>query len=152
MFLSALRITSDIFLFIFISILILFQLFHFILFVRLFIYFYRLPGLESSKLNKHNEDIFYNEMMLSLLTLLTKPLLPNNGYKIPKNTKEIPKNKIEGCKSTNKIPKNTNEVPNLWMKINEPSTTMKYNTKELYKNLFNWKAYTHKQKEKIVIS
>ncbi|CAM9655530.1 unnamed protein product, partial [Ectocarpus fasciculatus] len=35
----------------------------------------RLPGLESSNLNKDAEDSFYNEMMLSVLQMVTKPLL-----------------------------------------------------------------------------
>jgi hypothetical protein len=91
----------------------------------------RLPGLESSLLNKLQEDNLYNEMMLSLLKIVTYPLV--SPYYLNQD--------INNCPSTD-----------LWVHL-QPTSDIKnhLNSSDVWMNTLNWRAFTKKNKSKIVI-
>ena len=86
----------------------------------------RLPGLESSNNNFIEENQFYDKMMSSLLNIVMKPIFKTY------NESEVDQG--------------------LWKKIREPNEDMIISSDSpTWKNLFQWKAYTRKQRSKIMI-
>lgn len=92
----------------------------------------RLPGLESSHNRcKSDEDVLYDEMMLSLLKLVLKPILE----KTPNDS--IFRNDVS-C--------------GLWHPVNEADpAAVNTSSNSTFKNLFNWKAFTTKNKSRLFV-
>lgn len=91
----------------------------------------RLPGLESSLLNKIQEDNLYNDMMLSLLKIVTYPLV--SSYYLNQDINNSP--------STD-----------FWVHLHSSlDTKINSNSSDVWMNTFNWRAFTKKNKSKIVL-
>ncbi len=88
-----------------------------------------MPGLESSNNNKEVEDKFYNKMMIELLEIVLKPYFD--------------KNVSTGIFQF--------ESENNWIKVKDKYEDSDTNSDKTYLNLFNWKAFTQKNKSKILI-
>jgi Tubulin-tyrosine ligase family len=95
----------------------------------------RLPGLESSKNNKEQEDIFYNEMMDQLLNIVLKPLFPLECVD-------------EFAYSSN------------WAHVHKPSPTLDSHASvvpisssnpDCYANTLRWKMFTRKVRGNVVV-
>lgn len=93
----------------------------------------RLPGLESSSNNKVHEDVMYNGMMTSLLSLVTRPLVSQTDQ--PQDFDVI------GAREGQ------------WVCVKGPasSSTINVSSNELWKNTFTWKAFTRKNRDSIVL-
>lgn len=94
---------------------------------------HRLPGLETSKNRyKPQEDIMYDEMMFSLLEIVLEPVLcsPNGPDKSSFELIDRKSNRWEFVRLTN---------------TEQPSSS------EKWKNLLNWKAFTKKNRDTIML-
>lgn len=94
-------------------------------------FFYRLPGLESSKLNKEAEDLFYNKMMLTLLRMVTRPLLF-----------------CDGANSTVTETEDDDTTHGHWRAVGS-SGDANLNSSMVWKNIFKWKIFTSKNRSKV---
>lgn len=115
----------------------------------------RLPGLETSKnYYKKEEDILYDEMMLSLLKIILTPYIDK---KIEKNLKKTEKSEIDTA--TPSIPtvlekRTFSSDLDLWEFVLEKE----FNENEIlknsdtWKNLFNWRLFTKKNRNKVFVS
>jgi len=93
----------------------------------------RLPGLESSIQNKAEEDIMYDEMMLSLLRIVLAPLVNEQEQE-------------QGKEQT---------VGGMWDTVNSSSSSSSNTVgAPTFKNTFSWRAYTKKKeiRRSIVLS
>jgi hypothetical protein len=127
----------------------------------------RLPGLESSKINTSGEDELYNEMMTSLLRIVTKPLsattLPSVAPLEPPSAVSLPLTPVASYALNTPSAVSLPPIPTLikdgvkvkhglWMLVKDVYPSMDYSPNKLWQNTFNWKAFTFKNKGKIVIS
>lgn len=95
----------------------------------------RLPGLESSDNNKAGEDAFYNEMMLSVLRIVTIPLT-------------APGSSVEDKISDGSI----SDQLGRWRIVGGKSTECRFGpSAQTWKNLFRWKIFTTKNKNKLIV-
>ena len=135
----------------------------------------RHPGLESSKLNKIEEDNLYNNMLLELLQIVLKPIISTNKKNMD-HTNEVEigvefreRNlNLWECVNSDSININNNSNTNNYIintniedntGINEEGSTSSNNNninnkKEMdtWKNLFAWKIFTKKYSNKINLS
>ena len=174
----------------------------------------RLPGLESSDLNKSAEDEMYNEMMSSLIEMVTLPLqfmtskdpseivevgkekmsigvvsgileyenncfmnegTDENGNEFDQNSHQrgaVTEKELESdnlvCREGNKNEKvEKDKIYNyahiagrerqqwgLWNLVRGPTEgplQVRYGVKDLWKNIFNWRAYTFKNRNRITV-
>ena len=104
-----------------------------------------LPGLESSKLNKDAEDSFYNEMMLSVLQMVTWPLLVR------------PETSVDVARLRERKPGTVTEIGTdrkvcgRWKTVGASGQSHVSSTLT-WKNLFKWKIYTTKNRSKLFVS
>ena len=177
-----------------------------------------MPGLESSNLNKSAEDEMYNEMMSSLIEMVTLPLqfmtsenpleteneivevekekmsigvvsgileyenncfmnegTDENGNEFDQNSHQrgaVTEKELEPdnlmCREGNKIEKvekdkiyNCADIAGrerqrwgLWNLVRGPTEgplQVRYGVKDLWKNIFNWRAYTFKNRDRITV-
>lgn len=99
--------------------------------------FRRLPGLESSKLNKEEEDHFYEEMMVSVLTMATTPLF-HSAVAADRGSE------IDG--------KDLSDEIGHWKKVNGGSRRANVNSSVTWKNLLKWKIFTTKSRSKVFVA
>lgn len=92
---------------------------------------YRLPGLESSKNNRTEEDAMYDEMMGTLLRIVLRPVLP------------LPPGAAPDCGMWDTV----REEP----LINEAGEIGRGDAAgQGWRNLLKWKAFTRANREKIL--
>jgi hypothetical protein len=87
----------------------------------------RLPGLESSAQNKAVEDVFYNKMMLQVLRRVTRPIRTSSSA---------------DCA--------TEESADDWDEVAPPQLGDGASS-ACWKNLFQWKAFTRKNRGAVVL-
>lgn len=87
----------------------------------------RLPGLESSSNNKVEEDRMYDDMMMSLLTIVTAPLAGRTLSRADYGLWDV----VSNYDSTHSSPVNTA-------------------SSETWKNTLSWKAYTVKNRDLVM--
>lgn len=105
---------------------------------------FSLPGLESSNLNKDAEDSFYNEMMLSVLQMVTKPLLSRSNGSVKTVSDEVKSKSAPEVGTDSK-------VCGRWRTVG--SSGQAYVSSSLtWKNLFKWKIFTTKNRSKLFVS
>ena len=126
----------------------------------------RLPGLESSNNRcKQQEDDMYDEMMLSTLRMVLTPLDENVEVDIERTddlSSEIKpgfeKSMGTECAATHE--KSVFTFPNslsnstsfgLWKKVCDSYSASDTSSGATFKNLFNWKAFTSKNKKSLLI-
>ena len=110
--------------------------------------------MESSVVNKVEEDAMYDEMMLSLLKIVTKPLRYVEPSAVPTasvgHTDLLREASISI--STDDSPQNpkSKQQHGFWMEVHGPSPVT-FGTKDLWKNLLNWRAFTLKNRLKVMV-
>lgn len=107
---------------------------------------YRLPGLESSSGNKKEEDSLYDEMMLSLLKIVTKPLVSCLDARVA----EVAPIVVDSA-STGGLESDCLKQPHgYWNQVQGPSPVT-FGSNKLWKNLMNWRLFTRKNRSKILV-
>ena len=111
--------------------------------------------MESSSANEIEENLLYDEMMLSLLRIVTEPLRNVLPPRVPPAAvgqteiyTEAPPSS-EDNHSDPMIPMIKGEH-GFWMQVHGPSPVT-FGTKDLWKNLLNWRAFTHKNRLKVLV-
>ena len=112
-----------------------------------------MPGLESSNNNKVVEDLFYDEMMFSLLRIVLNPILVtvqdvenqflDTGfweYVILQDINEMDRDYNNGAVAVNTTTSN-NIHP-----------TTKKDDDQSWRNIFKWRLFTRQNREKIQLS
>mmetsp|Transcript_30998 Transcript_30998/g.40931 ORF Transcript_30998/g.40931 Transcript_30998/m.40931 type:complete len:430 (+) Transcript_30998:74-1363(+) len=89
----------------------------------------RLPGLQSSKSNKEQEDAMYDKMIEDILSI----------YIYDSTLQKSPKDSYQ-------------PQENLWQKVKKPDIQVSFDSRNTWKNLFNFKAYVRKAKKKCFYS
>ena len=100
----------------------------------------RLPGLESSKVNKVQEDSLYDEMMTSLLQLVLQPLMADTS----RTSCDAPIDAVTGEVNISRC------THGLWNLVQGPSP-VEFGSENLWKNLLNWRAFTRKNRSKVMV-
>lgn len=95
-------------------------------------------------MNKAEEDVMYNEMMLSLLEIVTKPLRHVTQAMV--TTTEV--GYTDSLSGDGSQP--SQQQHGFWMQVHDPSP-VSFGTKELWKNLLNWRAFTLKNRLKVMV-
>ena len=121
----------------------------------------RVPGLETSRNRCHSqEEAMFDEMMRATLQMILAPLQTPFGS----NTSDI----NEYDKSDNSTHQSTNNTGNgsvfridelsrgtpvvgFWRQVGGPAEDTSAPSPFLFKNLFNWKAFTSKNKSKLFV-
>ena len=115
------------------------------MFSRVFFSF-RLPGLESSSGNRKEEDSLYDEMMLSLLKIVTKPLVSCLDGRVADMAPIV----VDST-STGGLESNCLKQPHgYWNQVQGPSP-VNFGSDNLWKNLINWRLFTRKNRSKILV-
>ena len=138
-----------------------------------------MPGLESSNINTAAEDQMYNKMMLSLLNIVLTPVRSHNTHtcvctqsstqartvtdvivKTDSNPDPISTGSsgssgavsvtVEVDSITVEEKQKQDQVLGLWNQVHGPSDVT-YVQKDLWKNLFNWRAFTFKHRSKVLV-
>jgi len=116
----------------------------------------RLPGLESSKQNKKQEDEFYNTMMSSLLHIVLHPVMKNW---FPDITFQPPSSSENDSWILISKPHDTMEPPEVKCNPNVFKFTDTSDVGGLdptvaatWKNTLRWKAFTRKNRHKVLAS
>lgn len=100
-------------------------------------------------MNKAEEDVMYNEMMLSLLEIVTKPLRHVTQALV--STTEVGYTDIQREASLSGDDSQASKQQHgFWMQVHSPSP-VSFGTKELWKNLLNWRAFTLKNRLKVMV-
>ncbi|CAM9193019.1 unnamed protein product [Chrysoparadoxa australica] len=94
----------------------------------------RMPGLQSSKQNKEKEDVFYNDMILRLVCLVTRHLLFEDEGEINSDEGEPPASAAIGGTGLR-----FSEVP-----VGSAGSEANTSSKELWKNVLRFAAYSKK--------
>ena len=135
-----------------------------------------MPGLESSNNNKVVEDLFYDEMMFSLLKIVLNTILVTGQdvknqfldtgfweYVILKDINAMDGDYNNGSVAVNTTSNNINPTsttgsniyPTTSNNINPTTTTTTTTTKDddqSWRNIFKWRLFTRQNKEKIQLS
>ena len=109
---------------------------------------FRLPGLESSSGNRKEEDALYDEMMLSLLRIVTKSLISCLDARVA----EVAPIVVDSTStSTGGLESNCLKQPHgYWNQVQGPSLVT-FGSDKLWKNLMNWRLFTRKNRSKILV-
>ena len=99
---------------------------------------FRLPGLESSSANREEEDSLYDDMMSSLLKIVTKPL---GSYPVA----GVVDNSSTGLESDFQKP-----CHGFWNQVQGP-VPVTFGSDNLWKNLMNWRLFTRNNRSKLVV-
>jgi hypothetical protein len=112
----------------------------------------RLPGLESSTVNKAEEDAMYDEMMLSLLKIVTKPLRHVGPPIEPTEAVGCTNMLRESSPYVHDSPPDpiNKQQHGFWMQVHGPSPVT-FGAKDLWRNLLNWRAFTLKNRLKVMV-
>lgn len=102
----------------------------------------RLPGLESSKANKIQEDSLYDEMMSLLLQIVTQPLVADTSV----TSCSVPSVQIDAGAEI----KTHQYTHGFWNLVQGPSP-VEFGSENLWKNLLNWRAFTRKNRSKVMV-
>lgn len=113
----------------------------------------RLPGLESSSGNREEEDSLYDEMMISLLKIVTMPLALHYD---PSAREEVISPIVEDSLSTEKVENSTQclgqgQCHGFWNQVQGPVKSVTFGSDKLWQNLINWRLFTRKNRSKIVV-
>ena len=123
---------------------------------NLFIFYFlllRLPGLESSSGNREGEDSLYDEMMISLLNIVTTPL----ALHYDPSAREVGMSSIvEDNSSTDELENSTQcqgrrKCHGFWNQVQGPVKSVTFGSDNLWQNLINWRLFTRKNRSKIVV-
>jgi hypothetical protein len=107
---------------------------------------YRLPGLESSSGNRKEEDSMYDEMMLSLLKIVTKPLISCLDARVA----EVAPTVVDKT-STGGLQSDFLKHPHgYWNQVQGPFPVT-FGSDKLWKNLMSWRLFTRKNRSKILV-
>jgi hypothetical protein len=102
--------------------------------------------------NKAEEDAMYDEMMLSLLKIVTKPL--RNVLSPIEPTADAGYTDMLREASPSVIDSEPNPMEKqqhgFWMQVHG-SSPVAFGTKNLWKNLLNWRAFTLKNRLKVMV-
>jgi hypothetical protein len=89
----------------------------------------RLPGLESSHNSyREQENIMYDTMMTSLLSIVLSPLVQQNE------------------------PSSNEPTINMWRQVYSGSDACNMNSNVTFKNIFNWAAFVKKNRKRLHVS
>lgn len=107
---------------------------------------FRLPGLESSSGNRKEEDSLYDEMMLSLLKIVTKPLVSCLDARLAEVAPSVVNNTSTGGQESDCL----KQPHGYWNQVQGPSPVT-FGSDKLWKNLMNWRLFTRKNRSKILV-
>jgi hypothetical protein len=96
---------------------------------------FRLPGLESSDNNRIEEDLFYDDMMRDVLRIVLRE--PSSVSKVS---------------SVEELNREHRDVIGRWEYVASPSALSDVTSGETYKNLFSWKAFTRRNRNKVLVA
>ena len=135
-----------------------------------------MPGLESSNINTAAEDQMYNKMMLSLLNIVLTPVrahacthtsVSTQSHTQARTTIDVLANTesdriftessgssvmvaVKSITVTVEEKEKQEQVLGLWNLVHGP-LDVTYVQKDLWKNLFNWRAFTFKHRSKVLV-